>query len=167
MNKIDPKLYERLTLLIEGMAYEFVGCQLLSQGRSFLFRIYIDSQEPHKGVTADDCSKVSRQVSALLDVLDVIQGHYILEVSSPGIDRPLFEIKHYRQFLGKRVKLKLYMPVNERRQYQGILQRVEEEYIYLLVDESEQEIRLPFSIIEKANLVEGEHFQKTKQGKQQ
>lgn len=150
MKKIDPVLHERLVKLIDSMGCELVGCEIVSQGRQALFRIYIDSP---KGVTLDHCSQVSRQVSAMLDVEDPIQSRYVLEVSSPGINRPLFEIEHYQKYIGSRVKLKLYSPINQRRQYQGILVRVEEENIYLLVDDSEQEIALPFSAIEKANLI--------------
>ncbi len=105
MRKIDPILHERLAQLIGAMGYELVGCEHVPQGRQMLFRIYIDSA---KGVTVDDCSQVSRQVSAMLDVEDPFQGRYVLEVSSPGIDRPLFEIEHYQKYVGKRVKVRLY-----------------------------------------------------------
>jgi ribosome maturation factor RimP len=115
-----------------------------------IFRIYIDSP---KGVTVDDCSRVSRQVGAMMDVEDPFESRYALEVSSPGIDRPLFEIEHYRKYIGKRIKLKLYSPVNQRRQFKGVLQRVEGEDIFLLVDDTEQEVKLSYSMIEKASLV--------------
>lgn len=155
MRKIDPVLHEQLAILISSMGYELVGCELLPQGGQMLFRIYIDSPS---GVTLDDCSKVSHQVSATMDVLDPIQGRYILEVSSPGIDRPLFEIEHYRRYIGKQIKIRLYAAINQRRQYKGILQRVEGEDIYLLVDDSTLEVKLPFSSIEKANLIGDIHL---------
>lgn len=150
MRKIDPVLHERLATLISSMGYELVGCEMVPQGRQMVFRIYIDSET---GVTADGCAQVSYQVSAMMDVEDPIQSRYSLEVSSPGIDRPLFEIEHYRKYIGKTVKIRLYAPINQRRQFKGILQRVEGEDIYLLVDGVEQEIKLPFSAIEKGNLV--------------
>jgi len=150
MRKIDPVLHERLVTLVSAMGYELIGCELLPQGRQMIFRIYIDSEA---GVTVDDCSLVSRQVSAMMDVCDPIEGRYSLEVSSPGINRPLFEIKHYRKYMGKQVKIKLYAPIDQRRQYKGILQRIEGEDIYLLVEGSGQEVKLPFSAIEKANLI--------------
>ena len=150
MRKIDPVLHERLATLISSMGYELVGCEMVPQGRQMVFRIYIDSET---GVTADGCAQVSYQVSAMMDVEDPIQSRYSLEVSSPGIDRPLFEIEHYRKYIGKTVKIRLYAPINQRRQYKGILQRVEGEDIYLLVDGIEQEVKLPFSAIEKGNLV--------------
>lgn len=149
MKKIDPALQERLVTLITSMGYELVGCEALPQGRQMTLRIYIDGPN---GVTADDCSKVAHQVGAMLDVEDPFQNRYTLEVSSPGIDRPLFEIEHYRKFVGSRIKLKLYSPINQRRQYTGILSRVEGEDIYLLI-EAESEVKLPFSAIEKANVI--------------
>lgn len=154
MKKIDPVLHERLVKLISAMGFELVGCELLSQGR-MVFRIYIDSS---KGVSIDDCSDVSRQVSAMFDVEDPIQGAYSLEVSSPGIDRPLFDVEHYHRYIGSRVKIKLYVPINQRRQYKGILRRVEGDNIYLAVEGIEQEVKLPFSAIEKANLIGDIHL---------
>ncbi len=150
MGKINPALLERLEKLISSMGCELVGGELLSQGRQMVFRLYIDMPT---GITIDDCSRVSRQVSAMLDVEDMIQGRYILEVSSPGIDRPLFELKHYSKFIGRQVRIRLQLPINERRQYKGILLRVEGEEIYLLADDVEGEVKLPFAAIEKANLV--------------
>lgn len=150
MNKINPVLHERLATLIGSMGYELLGCELLPQGRQMIFRIYIDGKD---GVTLDDCTRVSYQVSAMLDVEDPIQGHYSLEVSSPGIDRPLFEIEHFRRFIGKLVKIRLRSPVNQRKQFKGILQRVEGENIYLLLEETGQEVTLPYSAVDKANLV--------------
>ncbi|MBX3708255.1 MAG: ribosome maturation factor RimP [Gammaproteobacteria bacterium] len=150
MIKVDPVLYERLVTLIGSMGYELVGCELLPQGRQVVFRIYIDGEN---GVTLDDCSRVSHQVSAMMDVEDPIQGRYSLEISSPGIDRPLFDIEHYRRYVGKRVKIRLYSPINQRRQYTGVLQRVEGDDIYLMIEGLEHEIKLSFSAIEKANLI--------------
>jgi ribosome maturation factor RimP len=160
MNKINPELYERLVKLIGSMGYELLGCELVSQGRHTLIRIYIDYSvvDNQKSITVEDCAQVSYQVSALLDVEDPIQGRYTLEVSSPGIDRPLFKVEHYKKYLGSRVKIKLCSPINKRRQYKGILLRVKGDDICLLVDDLEQEVVLPFSIIEKANLIADIHL---------
>lgn len=155
MGKINPVLYERLETLIVSMGYELVGCELLPQGRQMAFRIYIDSKT---GVTVEDCSLVSRQVSAMMDVEDPIQNRYLLEVSSPGIDRPLFEIKHYHQYIGRHIRVRLRLAINERKHYKGVLQRVEEEDIYLFVEELMQEVKVPFAAIEKANLIGDIHF---------
>jgi len=152
MRKIDSVLHERLAKLIKSMGCELVGGELQSRGRQVALMLYIDSAS---GVTVDDCSKVSQQVSAMLDVEDFIQGRYTLEVSSPGINRPLFTIEHYQKHIGKQVKVRLAVPVNQRKQYKGILKRIEGEDIYLLTEIGgiEIEVKLPFSIIEKANLI--------------
>lgn len=158
MRKIDPILHERLITLVASMGHELVGCELLPQGRQMLFRIYIDGPN---GVKIDDCTEVSRQISAMMDVEDTFQDKYILEVSSPGIDRPLFELDHFRKYIGRQVRIRLYSPIEQRRQFKGILQRVDGEDIYILVDTSEQEVKLPFSAIEKANLIGDIGFQGT------
>lgn len=129
------------------MGYEFVGSEIQRHSRNALLRIYIDSE---KGITVDDCSKVSRQISAMLDVDDPIQGQYTLEISSPGLDRPLFEIEHYQKFIGSRVKVRLHAPINNRRNFTGLLVRVEGMNISFLIDSVE--IVVPFSSIEKANV---------------
>ena len=150
MNDTEDTLRDTLAAAVVSLGYEFVGYTLHRQGRGSVLCIYIDSDN---GITLDDCSKVSRQVSAMLDVEELIRGQYTLEVSSPGIDRPLFELKHYQKYIGCQVKIKLYAAINQRRQYKGILQRVEGENIHILVDNSIKEVVLPFSSIEKANLI--------------
>lgn len=155
MVKVNPDLQGQIKTLVESMGYEFVGCEMQSQGRQTLFRIYADKIG---GITAGDCSRISHQMSAMMDVEDPVPGRYILEVSSPGIDRPLFELDHYRRFIGERVKVKLVVPVGQRRQYTGLLKSVEGEAVHLLVDGSEQEVELPFSNIEKGNLIGEVHL---------
>lgn len=158
--KVDLEIHKHLAKIINNMGYDLLGCELLARGRHMLLRIYIDRQtaDEQGGVTVEDCSQVSYQVSAWLDVEDPIPGQYTLEVSSPGLDRPLFEIEHYKKYIGSRVKIKLSSPIQQRKNYKGILSRVKGEDIYLLVDDWNQEVVLPFSIIEKANLVADIHL---------
>ncbi|MES2216823.1 MAG: ribosome maturation factor RimP [Pseudomonadota bacterium] len=148
MSLKEKTLRDQLANLIEGLGYEFVGCELNQSRQGGLLRIYLDKEN---GVTIDDCTIVSRQVSAMLDVEDPIQGKYTLEVSSPGLDRPLFEIGHYRKVMGSQIKVRLYAPLDGRRNFVGVLLRVEEDKIVILVDLTE--FTLPFSNIEKAKLV--------------
>lgn len=150
MRKLDSALQHALANLIQSMGYELHGVESLSASGSKVLRIYIDSP---KGITVDDCSKVSHQISAMLDVEDPIQGRYRLEVSSPGIDRPLFELRQFEKQIGSRVVIRLHAPIGNRRQYTGILKRVVGEDIYLLVEGIEQEVMLPFAKIEKANVI--------------
>lgn len=155
MKNINPAFKERLSTLIHAMGYELYGSELLPRGHQSLFRIYIDKKN---GVTIDDCSAVSLQVSALMDVEDPIGGRYTLEVSSPGVDRPLFEIEHYQKYVGSRIKVKLRMAIAQHKQYKGIIKAVKDNTIHLLVD-GQQEVVLPFSMIEKANLIGEVGFQ--------
>ncbi len=148
MKDSESTLQDLLASVVETMGYEFVGCELHSQGRSSVLRVYIDKEA---GVTIDDCTLVSRQVSAMLDVENPIQGKYMLELSSPGLNRPLFELAHYQKFIGSRIKVRLNVPIENRRNFEGVLQRVEGNDIILFVDEAE--VILSFSNIEKAKLI--------------
>jgi ribosome maturation factor RimP len=141
-------LRDRIAAIVNRMGYIFVGCELKPQGRRSVFRIYIDNES---GVTLDGCSKVSRQISAMLDVEDPIQGEYTLEISSPGLNRPLFELAHYQKQIDKRIKVHLRIPINGQSNFVGMLLRVENDNIHLLVDAEEKV--LPFSDIEKANVI--------------
>ncbi len=148
MTKVATTLRDRLASVVQMMGYEFVGCEYHSQGRYSILRIYIDNAT---GITLADCSRVSEQLSAVLDVEDSIRGQYSLEVSSPGVDRPLFEIAHYQKQIGNKVKVRTYTPIQNQRNFAGIVLRVEGNDICLLVDAEEK--KLSFSDIEKANLV--------------
>lgn len=144
MGRVAGSVNDSLASIVNAMGYEFVGCEMQSD----VLRLYIDSEN---GITLDDCSRVSYQVSAMLDVEDSMRGHYVLEVSSPGVDRPLFEIAHYQKYIGNRVKVRVCAPVHNRRKFDGVLLRVNGDEIHLLV--GAEEIVLPFSDIEKANII--------------
>lgn len=148
MTKVASTLTERLAPLVQTMGYELVGCEYHGQGKYSVLRVYIDSEA---GITVTDCSRVSQQLSAILDVEDPIPGHYSLEVSSPGIDRPLFELAQYQKQIGNKLKVRTYTPIQNQRNFVGVLLRVEGSDIYLLVGTEER--ILPFSDIEKANVM--------------
>lgn len=149
MNKIDSGLHERLVALMKVMGVELWGVDVIPQRSQLIFRLYIDREG---GVTSDDCSKVSRQVSAMLDVENTFQDRYILEVSSPGIDRPLFDLEQYRKQLGKRIQVRLHSPIDGRRQLKGLLLTIENEELTLLLDDIEQKMTVPFAAIDKGKL---------------
>ena len=132
---------------IQALGLDLWGVELLQQGKYSLLRIYIEREE---GVTIEDCEKVSRQISALMDVEDPIAGEYTLEVSSPGMDRPLFWIEHYSQYVGSEVDLKLRRPLDGRRKFKGQITKVSGDIVGLLVEGSEY--NLEFSDIEKASI---------------
>ena len=139
---------ELIDTTIQALGLDLWGVELLQQGKYSLLRIYIEREE---GVTIEDCEKVSRQISALMDVEDPIAGEYTLEVSSPGIDRPLFWIEHYSQYVGSEVDLKLRRPLDGRRKFKGQIIKVSGDIVGLLVEGSEY--NLEFSDIEKASIV--------------
>lgn len=143
---------ERLQTVIEpavaALGYELVGIEFLSQGRHSLLRIYIDNAT---GITLEDCETVSRQVSAVLDVEDPIQGHYTLEVSSPGLERPLFRPEHYERFAGNEIQLRLKVPVEGRRKFKGRLLGLREGNVALETEAGE--LSFAFADIERAQLV--------------
>lgn len=130
------------------MGYEFVGVEQAGVGAGTILRVYIDSTD---GIMLDDCQKVSRQLSALLDVEDPISGSYTLEVSSPGLDRPLMKLEDFQRFAGEEARIKLGRAVLGRRNFTGQLRGIEGETVLLEMD---QEIYdLPYADIERARLV--------------
>lgn len=140
-------LQEVIAQAITLLGYEFVGSEVI-QGKGRLLRIYVDSP---KGIAIADCERVSRQVSAVLDVEDPFHGHYELEVSSPGLDRPLYTLEHYQRFIGQQVKVRIHTPQNGRRNFQGTLQAVNADAITVVGDG--ETWQLPVADIDKANLV--------------
>ena len=143
---------QQLQILLEpvitAMGYELIGVEFTRAHSGGLLRVYIDQAA---GITLEDCQQVSQQISSLLDVEDVITGHYTLEVSSPGLDRPLFEAKHYQQFVGHKIRLKLVMPVADRRQFTGLLKGMQGADVIVEVDG--EDLRVALDQVEKARLV--------------
>jgi ribosome maturation factor RimP len=134
---------------VEPMGYELVGVEYLSQGRGgSLLRVYIDHVN---GITVDDCADVSHQISGVLDVEDPIKENYSLEVSSPGLDRPLFFKEDFERFSGSRVSVKLRVKLHDRRRFEGVLNGVEGDEVLVNVDG--EEYALPLDQIDKARLV--------------
>ena len=134
---------------IRSLGYELVGVEFQTGGKGGgLLRVYIDSES---GISAEDCQKVSYQVSGVLDVEDPIPGHYTLEVSSPGLDRLLFRAEDFDRFAGQLVKLRLTYPVEGQRKFKGRLVGMRGENV--VIKEDDMEISLPFDQIEQARLV--------------
>ena len=134
---------------IRSLGYEFVGVEFQTGGKGGgLLRVYIDSEA---GISADDCQKVSYQVSGVLDVEDPIPGHYTLEVSSPGLDRLLFRPEDFDRFAGQLVKLRLAYPIEGQRRFKGRLAGMRGEHV--VIKDDDMEISLPFDQIEQARLV--------------
>lgn len=134
--------------LLEALGYIFWGSEYQTQQGGALLRIYIDKPD---GIRLEDCEYVSRQVSALLDVEDPISGRYALEVSSPGIPRPLFKPGQYAAYLGQAVQLRLGRPMNGSRKMTGEIVHVNDETLTLQI--GEEQVCIPFSYIMKAQLI--------------
>lgn len=134
--------------VVESLGFELVGVEYLVQGGDGLLRVYIDTEN---GIVVEDCRRVSHQLSGVLDVEDVIKGHYSLEVSSPGLDRPLFSLAHFERFVGAEVKLRLDVHQDGRRNFRGEIVGVEDGDVVLLIDG--EEVCVPFIAIDRANLV--------------
>ena len=145
MSKLQ-QLQSILAPVIEAMEYQCWGLEFISQGKHSVLRVFIE-----QGITVDDCETVSRQLSAVLDVEDPISGEYTLEVSSPGMDRPLFTLEQFAAYAGHRVKVRMRVAVEERRNFQGVLKGVEDLDVVVQVDE--YEYLLPIEFIDKANIV--------------
>lgn len=148
MQQNQTRLWQLLEPIVTGMGYELVEIEYNPSSRHGLLRLYIDHED---GIQLDDCTDVSNQVSALLDVEDPIPGHYNLEVSSPGLDRPLRSITDFERFTGEIVKLKTAIAIDGRRNYKGRLRGVDGDEVQIECDG--QQFHLPLASIEKARLV--------------
>lgn len=148
MATLEQNLQEMLQDAVEDLGCELWGIECQRVGRFMTVRLFIDKDGD---VTVDDCADVSRQVSAILDVEDPIADKYNLEVSSPGLDRPLFTLLQFERYIGQDIAVHLRIPVMERRKWQGKLERIEKDMITLIVDNQEQ--ILVFGNIQKANVV--------------
>lgn len=149
MSKSATLISELIEPTVTALGVELWGVEHVIQGRFSVLRVYIDKEGD--GVTIDDCEKVSRQISGIFDVEDPIPGEYTLEVSSPGMDRPLFELSQFERYIGSEAAVKLRSPLNGRKKFKGVIQKVEADSVCLLVDD--KEIALPATAIDKANLV--------------
>lgn len=149
MHKAPPELAQMIRSTVTAMGYELVGVEYLARPKAgHLLRLYIDKEN---GVDLGDCEKVSHQVSGVLEVEDPIRGEYALEVSSPGLDRPLFELEHFEQFVGQVARVRLQSPLDGRSNYRGVIEAVEGEDVLLRVDG--ELVRLPFGRLASARLV--------------
>ncbi|TNH03569.1 ribosome maturation factor RimP [Testudinibacter sp. TR-2022] len=148
MATLEQKIQELVQDSIEALNCELVGIECQRSGRFLTVRVYIDKDG---GVSVDDCADVSRQVSAIMDVEDLIADKYNLEVSSPGLDRPLFSLAHYQRFIGQEVSVHLRVPVLDRRKWTGKLDGVAGDVITLTVDGNPQVFA--FGNIQKGNIV--------------
>lgn len=148
MYKQNQALVKLLQPVISGLGYEMLGVEQFPQGRDSLVRIYIDRES---GISLDDCERVSEQVTGILDVEDPVKGSYCLEVSSPGLDRPLFTLEQCRRYLGRDIHVRLRSKLQGRRKLTGRLTALQGETV--VIDESGTQYDVPADMIERASLV--------------
>lgn len=142
-----PHIEDALLPGADALGYEIVAVELTG-GDNKIVRVYIDAEG---GINVDDCAKASRQFSAILDVEDPISNRYTLEVSSPGMDRPLAKAEHFKAVVGSDVKIKMLSLINGRRRFTGELIEANDEFVVVEVDGEQSE--LPYSEMDRARVV--------------
>jgi ribosome maturation factor RimP len=134
--------------VLMDMGFDLVDVEFLPGHGRWVLRLYIDNEA---GVTIDDCATVSQELGNLIDVKDLIRHPYVFEVSSPGLNRPLTREKDFLRALGKKVKVRMVVPIKGRRNYSGYLSHFEDGTLYVKLEE--EEVALPWQQVEKANLI--------------
>ncbi len=138
MAKIEEKVEELITNTIQNLGYELYDVEYVKEARDYYLRVYIDNE---KGITLDDCELVSNNITDLLDKEDYIKEQYFLEVSSPGVERVLRRDKHLEGNIGKNVQIKLFKPLNGKKQYVGTLKKYNENSLTIEIEN--QDINIP------------------------
>ena len=145
---VSERLQSLLQPVVEDLGYELVGVEYQSNPKNRVVRVYID-REPD-GIGVEDCERISREVSAVLDVEEPVPGQYTLEVSSPGVERPLFTGAHFSRFVGEMAAVQLAVPLNNRRRFKGIIARADKSTVVLQVDG--EDVELTVADIARAHL---------------
>ena len=133
---------------VEGLGFILWGYEYRPHGESALLRIFIEKKE---GISVDDCALVSRQIGAALDVEDIIPVAYILEVSSPGMDRVLFSEEQYQAYIGDKIKIRTRTRIEDRRNFKGFLVSANESIVTVKVDN--EDFAIPYESIDRARLI--------------
>ncbi len=121
--------------------YELYNVEFVKEGKDWFLRVYIDKKNG-EGISMNDCEKVSRYISQVLDDEDPISQNYYLEVSSPGIERELFKLEHYQRFIGELVEIKLYEPIDNTKKITGTLANANEEFVEINLEEKNIKIKM-------------------------
>ena len=135
---------------VQALGFELWGVEYLAQGRHSILRIFIEHEN---GIGVEDCAAVSHHISGILDVEDPISGEYELEVSSPGMDRPLFELAQYAQYAGEIVEVKLRTLINMRRKWSGQMISAVDDMVCLQCEGESEVVKIPFAAIEKGRIL--------------
>ena len=145
---VEPQLYAIIERVVTAEGFELVHCEFSGGRNQALLRIFIDKPG---GITHQDCGFISNQVGTVLDVEDLIPHQYVLEVSSPGVNRGLYKKSDYERFQGQMVKLKTYQAIEGRRNFRGRIEGIEADQVKLGVSKGKT-VLIPFDAIDSANL---------------
>ncbi|MBX2885120.1 MAG: ribosome maturation factor RimP [Granulosicoccus sp.] len=148
MQRASSQVVSVVEPVVTGLGYELLGAEFGFAENGQTLRVYIDKPQ---GINMDDCATVSRQLNAVLDVEDTIKSAYQLEVSSPGVDRPLFTHAHFAAQIGEQVKIKMRQGPEGRRHYKGTLTAVDGDSAVVLVDGVNYSLSI--DEVEQANLI--------------
>ncbi|MBI4126838.1 MAG: ribosome maturation factor RimP [Deltaproteobacteria bacterium] len=157
-NSLFSKLEQLVSPVLANLGYRLIERDFLNEGGRWVLRLFIDRDEG--GVTIADCERASRALEDLIEVEEIIDRPYVLEVSSPGIDRPLRYEEDFRRFVGSEVKLKTSAPVEGRSHYRGTLEGIEGGLLRMLVDGQRYEI--PLALLLRAHVIGKVDWKKTK-----
>lgn len=148
MTTRNSELNALLEPAINALGFRLWGIEYNPQGKYSMLRVYIDKEE---GVGIEDCAQASRQISSILDVEDPISGEFTLEVSSPGLDRVLFSLSQFEEYLGWHVNVRLTENFENKRKFVGQIKKVINDEVVMII--GEEEYTIPYELIDKANLL--------------
>ena len=137
MASIEERVENLIKKEVEDLGYELYDVQYAKEGKDYYLRIFIDNE---KGIDLNDCEKVSDSINPILDTADYIKEMYFLEVSSPGIERTLRKEEHLKKAIEKEVEIKLFKPIEKKKEFVGILEKYDENYIFLKIEENQIQI---------------------------
>ncbi len=146
-SSVSQSIRELVLPIVENANLELVDIEYKKEGKDWFLRVFIDKQN---GITVEDCKKISRQIEDIIEVEDLIPNRYYLEVSSPGLDRPLKKDRDFLRYLGKSIQVSLFSPIQEKRKYTGIIENFKESTLFL--DVGEKTISIPMDNIASAKL---------------
>lgn len=148
MSSMHSKIESLISPLIESLGFIYWGLELIMGGQKPTLRVYVETET---GITVDQCGQVSREIGAVLDVANVPEGEYTLEVSSPGLDRILFNLKQCEKYLGHEINVALISPIEGRRRYKGQLVNIQDDSIF--VGDEQAQLRIPFHKVKRLRVV--------------
>ena len=145
---IVESIIELIEPVIQEESLELVDVEYKKLGKTWTLRVYIDKDQ---GITVDDCQKISRQIEDMIEIEDLIANQFVLEVSSPGLDRPLKKEKDFLKYQGKRVEVKTFAPIENRRNFKGVIGGCQEHILHLNLENGP--VKIPLDNITQARLI--------------